>query len=135
METVNRLFRSASEVCWPSARRRRARAARGGHEREGVFVTALRVLETAHACLQTAVDVSETVDATFPAAPRAAFLNVAGVQHRHSLTAAMRDLASELARRAREDAVDDRDGRVAAVEKTVASTAPRLGSRTDWAFR
>ena len=45
--------------------RRRARAARGGHEREGVFVTALRaLLETAHACLQTAVDVSETVDAT-----------------------------------------------------------------------
>ena len=35
-------------------------------------------------------------------------------------TAAMRDLASELARRAREDAVDARDGRVAVVEKTVA---------------
>ena len=81
------------------------------------------LLETAHACLQTAVDVSETVDATRAAsdARAAAFLDVAEcVSSSFAATAAMRDLASELARRAREDAVDARDGRVAAVEKTVA---------------
>ena len=51
----------------------------------------------------------------------AAFLDVAEcVSSSFAATAAMRDLASELARRAREDAVDARDGRVAAVEKTVA---------------
>jgi len=83
----------------------------------------IALLETAHACLQTAVDVSETVDATRAAsdARAAAFLDVAEcVSSSFAATAAMRDLASELARRAREDAVDARDGRVAAVEKTVA---------------
>ena len=83
----------------------------------------IALLETAHACLQTAVDVSETVDATRAAsdARAAAFLDVAEcVSSSFAATAAMRDLASDLARRAREDAVDARDGRVAAVEKTVA---------------
>ena len=81
------------------------------------------LLETAHACVQTAVDVSETVDATRAAsdARAAAILDVAEcVASSFAATAAMRDLAVALTRRAREDAVDARDGRVAAVEKTVA---------------
>ena len=67
----------------------------------------------------------------------AAFLDVAEcVSSSFAATAAMRDLASELARRAREDAVDARDGRVAAVEKTVARfcAAARKPDRL-WAFR
>ena len=107
-----------------------ARAAAALARRETTFETAkafsrrrVALLEVAHACLQTAVDVSETVDATLGASETraAAILDVAEcVSSSFAATAAMRDLASELARRAREDAVDARDGRVAAVEKTVA---------------
>ena len=84
----------------------------------------LFLLETAHACLQTAVDACETVDATLVAsdARAAATMDVAEcVMSSFFPTAEMRDLASALVSRAREDAVSGaRDGRLAAVEKAVA---------------
>ena len=85
----------------------------------------LFLLETAHACLQTAVDACEMVDATFVAsdARAAATMDVAEcVVSSFFPTAAMRDLASALVSRAREDASSvsgARDGRLAAVEKAV----------------
>jgi hypothetical protein len=85
----------------------------------------LFLLETAHACLQTAVDACEMVDATVVAsdARAAATMDVAEcVVSSFFPTAAMRDLASALVSRAREDASSvsgARDGRLAAVEKAV----------------
>jgi hypothetical protein len=83
------------------------------------------LLETAHACLQTAVDACETVDVLFVASDTraAATMDVAEVVVSSFLpTAAMRDLAFSLVSRAREDASSvsgARDGRLAAVEKAV----------------
>ena len=106
-----------------------ARAAAALARRETTFETAkafsrrrVALLEVAHACLQTAVDVSETVDATLGASETraAAILDVAEcVSSSFAATKEMRDLASALVRRAREDSADARDRRVRAVGSTV----------------